>query len=162
MCITLGTHSWTHRQTDWKGYSECTGLNLIQLDILALIWIFYIVWMLYFSLRKAQGCKILNYRRNLLTMKQHSFMAFCLFFFLFTDQLFMKIIELLPKTTCSEDVFKIWWFFHLVEKIMLFPSKNIFILFSTRRFPEFYGYTGQRLPGQEGPRQILPGKSILI
>ena len=113
--------------------------------------------MVYFSLRKAKECKILCYRRNLLTMQQHSLLTFFLFFFLFIDQMFMKTIELFPKTDCSEDIFNIWWFFHLIEKILLFPSKNLLILFSTKKFPEFYGYNGQTFPGQEGPRPIFSG-----
>ena len=114
--------------------------------------------MLHFSVRKARECKILSYRRNLLTMKQHSMLTLCLLFFLFADQMFMKTIEALPNMTRSEDIFNIYWFFHLIEKILVFPSKNLLILFSTKNFPEFYGYTGQRFPGQEKPRHILSGK----
>ena len=115
--------------------------------------------MLYVCMRKARECKIPNYRRNILTMQQHSLLAFCLLFFLFIDQMFMKTIEALPKTTHSDDIFKIWWFFHLFEKILLFPINNLLILFSTKNFPELYGYSAQTFPGQEGPRPILPGKS---
>ena len=123
---------------------------------IAAIWIFYVVWMLLFSLRQVKKYKILSFRRNLLTMKEHTFISCCLLFYCGSDQMLMKIIESIHESTSVKDVFKLWWTTHLIEKILVFPFKNVLILVSARNFPEFHGYFGQIFPEQEKPKWPLP------
>ena len=112
--------------------------------------------MLLFSLRQVKKYKILSFRRNLLTMKEHTFISCCLLFYCGSDQMLMKIIESIHESTSVKDVFKLWWTTHLIEKILVFPFKNVLILVSARNFPEFHGYFGQIFPEQEKPKWPLP------
>ena len=73
------------------------------------------------------------------------------------EQLNSKILEGHYDELGVENVFKVWWVYHGVEKVMMFFVKNLIIIFDAKmNFPEFNGYFGAVYPGSEKPRPLNP------
>ena len=124
--------------------------------------LFYISWMLIYSLKKVKEHKINNFRRNLLTFKTNAALACSCFIWVFLEQANNWIVEYLQITGLdAQGVFLYWFYAHLLEKILFFFCKTGIILFhASTGFPEFNGYVGKRFPGQDEPRPITHGNKF--
>ena len=70
------------------------------------------------------------------------------------DQTLMGIIQLNYETLGEQNVFKIWWIFHLWESIEVHVIANIVIIKQILQMEEYNGYVGKQFPGQEKPRPL--------
>ena len=70
------------------------------------------------------------------------------------DQTLMGIIQLNYETLGEQNVFKIWWIFHLWEIIEVHVIANIVIIKHILQMEEYNGYVGKQFPGQEKPRPL--------
>ena len=102
--------------------------------------------------------KIAKFRRNLLTFKSHATIVILYWSYSVFDQLANKVLEENYEDLGVENVFRIWWTWHFVEKILLFPIKNIFIIYQAKKnFPDFDEIFGEPYPGTEKPRPVTEG-----
>ena len=70
------------------------------------------------------------------------------------DQTLMGIIQLNYETLGEQNVFKIWWIFHLWEIIEVHVIANVVIIKEIQQIEEYNGYVGKQFPGQEKPRTL--------
>ena len=70
------------------------------------------------------------------------------------DQTLIGIIQLNYETLGEQNVFKIWWIFHLWEIIEVHVIANIVIIKQLQQMEEYNGYIGRQFPGQEKPRTL--------
>ena len=95
-------------------------------------------------------------RWNLLTINQHALYLHLTGICVEFDQLVINIILQVFNTEIGpKNVFRIWWFWHLV---MFFIANVIativIIIVAEREYPEFNGLSPKTYPGQEKPRSI--------
>ena len=133
----------------------------ILICTLALIFLFYVVWMYKFSLNFSKKSLILSFRRNIITMKTQTILTVSILLYLIYDQLVSKFNESFNSLIGPENAFKVWWTSRLIEKIVFIFVKNSFLLYqSYEQFPELFGLQGRQFPDQEKPRQIRLGFNI--
>ena len=75
------------------------------------------------------------------------------------DQLINLPLEVFYDELGAEEVFKIWWFFHLFGFFQIDIIGQFLIIYEAKKnFPEFNGLKARVYPGQDGPRpwQFLP------
>ena len=71
------------------------------------------------------------------------------------DQLLNWFIESNYRELGEDDVFKLWWGFHLLELLEIHLFANIIIIRNIPSIDQFNGYVGRRFPGQDKPRSVL-------
>ena len=124
-----------------------------------LIWIFYIIWMFITSIKISKNHKILNYRRNLLTIRSHALMSISILSYISIEQMLNKVLEIFYEDLAVKNVFAVWWTWHLMEKIVWFFLKHIFIIWEVKTtFPAFDGHFGEVYPGSERLRSTCECK----
>ena len=102
--------------------------------------------------KMAKKYEIPKRRVNLIDMKtQNIYVAVILVHFIL-DQMLNGIIQLHYKQLEEQDVFKIWWIFHLLEMLQVHGIANVFIVRSIHQMEEFNGFVGRTFPGQGKPR----------
>ena len=88
-------------------------------------------------------------------MKENAIIAFGILFYLMLEQVLIKCLELISNSYEPDELFHIWWSVHLIEKIIFFVIKNIYVLYSAvKEFPEFTGNFGKSYPGKQSPRLV--------
>ena len=85
-------------------------------------------------------------------MKTQNIYAAVILIHFIIDQILNGIIELYYEKLEEQDVFKIWWIFHLLEMLQVHGIANVFIIRSIHQMEEFNGFVGRRFPGQCKPR----------
>ena len=138
----------------------------MMICITVLLFGFYIFWMFNFTMNYSKKFKILKYQRNLLSMKSQSIIALSIVFGIIADQCSNLFIEINHEYLGPVLSFRIWWTHHLLQMIMYFVVKNVWIFISAKKYyPEFSGYYGKPFPGTESPRISSPGicfKNVLV
>ena len=142
----------------------CLSRNNSIETFLALIFLFYTVWMSNFSLKYTKKFKILSFRRNLIDLRSHSLLQIMILSYFCFDQLINNgFNEIFSPSLGSRGVFIVWWTIHLVEKIVFIFLKNIFILSdSYSKFPALFGYFENVFPDQPAPSSIRIGKRNVL
>ena len=96
-----------------------------------------------------------NLRRNLYTLREHVTISFSLLLYVIVDQVNNKILELMSHNHGPDVLFSIWWGLHLLEKIVYFIVKNLYVIYSAHKnYPEFSGYIERKSSDQPKPRPI--------
>ena len=85
-------------------YRKTIGFISTSFLFLASNFIIYSIWMLKFSSKQIKKYKILNYRRNILTMKQNTFLCFIFWFYVSVEQLNNFIIEYMYSSNYAAKV----------------------------------------------------------
>ena len=93
-------------------------------------------------------------RCNLITIDQHALYLHLIGVCLMGDQLIINIcIQVFHSALGVEDVFKIWWMWHLTIFVLIhIIAPYLIISIANKEYPEFEGLKGRTFPGQEKPR----------
>ena len=102
--------------------------------------------------KMAKKYKIPKRRVTLIDMKTQNIYVNVILINIILDQMLNGIIQLNYKQLEEQDVFKIWWIFHLLEMLQVHVIANVFIIRSIHQKEEFNGFVGRRFPGQGKPR----------
>ena len=100
----------------------------------------------------AKKYEIPKRRVNLIDMKNQNIYVDVILINIILDQMLNGIIQLNYKQLEEQDVFKIWWIFHLLEMLQVHVIANVFIIRSIHQMEEFNGFVGRTFPGQGKPR----------
>ena len=71
------------------------------------------------------------------------------------DQVLIGFIESNYKELGEDEVFRLWWGFHLLELLEIHFFANILIVRNIQNIEEFQGYVGKTFPGQDKPRSVF-------
>ena len=132
-----------------KDLSIKPKLILIMLTSIPLL---YNLFFFHSAKKQAKRHGIPKRRRNLITMHQQTIYVVTLSILIITDQILLIILEMFYEELGVDNVFTIWWSFHLITFGLSNLSMNNWIfLNSARNFEEFNGLVGSEFPGQEQP-----------
>ena len=120
---------------------------------------FYTIWMYRFSTRHCKKFAILKYRRHLYTLKSQTIITSSIAIGISFDQVLNLFIELNYQHLGPDGAFLVWWSWKLMESILFFVIKNIWLIYVVIKNPEVCILAGRYFPGQQGPRPMTPGGS---
>ena len=99
------------------------------------------------------------------TLPENAVLGFGFMFYGVLEQITIKILEQLLISYEPKVLFTIWWSFHLLEHILVFIVKNIYVLYIAKQeFPEFHGHNGKPFPGQTQPKctPVVAKRGIIL
>ena len=145
----------THTKFDLKVDLEKAVKSKLIVTAMAGIFLFYVICMYLNALRLSKRFKITKFNRNLLTFKEHTIFVVIIWAYIVFEQLILNnIIEHNYETLGERNVFRIWWTWHLVEKIVFFFVKNVYIIVNAgQNFSDYQGLVAKVYPGTEKPKQ---------
>ena len=152
ICVKEG---WDLNDEEFRKVSSIKPKLIMSMS--AFFFGFYIIWMFRFSRRHSKLFKIPKYRRHLYSMTSQAVIATCIAIGIISDQILNLIIELNYQSLGPDGAFTLWWSWKLLENILYFVIKNIWLLFIMIRYPEVCCYEGKYFPGQRKPRTMIPG-----
>ena len=124
----------------------------------AFIFGFYIIWMFRFSRRHSKRFSISKYRRHLYSLTSQTVIATSICLGIIIEQVLNVLIELNYEYLGPDGAFIAWWALKMLENILFFVVKNIWLLYIiVVKHPEVCEYEGRQFPAQERPRTFIPG-----
>jgi hypothetical protein len=117
----------------------------------------FFTWFFYSSAqRQTKRFRIPKTRINLMTMKQQSQYLTILILVLVSDQALFIVFQTFYDELGVDNIFIIWWIFHVLEIVLINIVLNIWIYIDAMKyFEEFNGYRPKRYPGQELPQHSI-------
>ena len=112
----------------------------------------------YFTLsphRMKRTCRIPKRKIHLLDLNMQNLYTASMILNFIIDQVLIGFIESNYKELGEDEVFRLWWGFHLLELLEIHLFANFLIVRNIQNIEEFHGYVGKTFSGQDKPRSMF-------